>query len=485
MTFFSALSLILFLMLLPIVYRWMTVKKELLDEKELVQKLHQEKEVVLSFLQKAGDTFTEGINAEDLLKISLESACDSLNATGGAIFVLNPAENLLEIRKIEGIFPPFFQTSEITTGKAASKPKFLSNLLEKHKVEMGKDIIGEVAQSGKSLLIGNGAEDPRLPKVTDPYMRIRNLAAVPLMVKNQLLGVMAVVNKKPDGLSFSGVDLSLLESLADQVAISLNNANLYETIQQKEKLDHELEIAKDIQHLLFPTTSPKIEGFDLAYMTQAATEVGGDYFDFIPIDDHRMGIVIADVSGKGVPGALIMTMVRSIMRSIAPGNLSSRAVLCELNRQISKDLKPDMFITMLYMVLDNHNRIITFARAGHDPLIHFHKSQKRSELIKGNGMAIGLVEGEEFEEVLEERVIKLEPDDVIAIYTDGATEARDQSGKEFGKEGLSDAIGVAASGNAQSIVLNIRQRIYRHTGGLPQHDDLTLLILKALPPLGT
>jgi sigma-B regulation protein RsbU (phosphoserine phosphatase) len=254
-----------------------------------------------------------------------------------------------------------------------------------------------------------------------------------------------------------------------------------ETRQQKEKLDRELEIAKEIQQLLFPPSSPKIKGFDLSYMNQAATEVGGDYFDFIPIDNNRIGIVIADVSGKGVPGALIMTMVRSIMRSIAPGNLSSRAVLCEINNQISKDLKPDMFITMLYMILDSHNRILTLARAGHDPLVFYHAKEKKNELIKGKGMGIGIVQGKEFEDVLEERVIKLESNDVVCIYTDGATEAKDTNGKEFGKEGLCDAVSVAASGSAQSVVSNIRQRIYRFTGGSPQHDDLTLLVLKALP----
>jgi len=481
MTFFSILSLILFLALLPILYRLSTAKRELEEEKEQVQKLEQEKDLVLSFLEKAGDTFTAGVHVEELLKVALDSACNSLKATGGAIFVYNRMDRSLKAQKIEGVFPPFFETGEIALDKAASKPKFLNSLVEKHKIKMGADIIGDVAQSRTPLLIGDGDSESRLPHVSDPSMQIRSLAAVPLIVQNDLFGVMAVVNKMPSEESFSQVDLSLLESLADQVALSLSNARLHETRQQKETIDRELVIAKDIQQLLFPKTSPKIPGFDLSYMTQSATEVGGDYFDFIPIDENRIGIVIADVSGKGVPGALIMTMVRSIMRSIAPGSLSSRSVLCELNKQISKDLKQDMFITMLYMILDSHNRILTFVRAGHDPLIHYHTQSKKSELVSGKGMAIGIMEGPEFEEMLEERVIKLDPEDVVCIYTDGATEAKDSNGKEFGREGLCDAISVAVSGSAQSIALNIRQRIYRFTGGTPQHDDLTLLVLKALP----
>jgi len=143
---------------------------------------------------------------------------------------------------------------------------------------MGADIIGDVAQSRTPLLIGDGDSESRLPHVSDPSMQIRSMAAVPLIVQNDLFGVMAVVNKMPNEESFSQVDLSLLESLADQVALSLSNARLHETRQQKETIDRELVIAKDIQQLLFPKTSPKIPGFDLSYMTQSATEVGGGLF---------------------------------------------------------------------------------------------------------------------------------------------------------------------------------------------------------------
>lgn len=481
MTFFSALSLILFLALLPIIYRLSVTKKELSQERDRSKKLHQEREEVLSFMRKVGEAFTEKINADELLKVALKSACDSLQASGGAIFVLNKEAGLLSARKVEGFFPPFFETGEIASDKAATKSKFLNDLVEKHTFRLGEEVIGQVAQSGKPLLVTDGRRDSRLPKVDDPYMQISSLMAVPLKVRNELLGVMGVVNKQAVGESFNDFDLSLLEALADQVALSLNSANIYQTLQEKEKMDRELEIAKDIQQLLFPTSCPIIRGFDMASLTEAATEVGGDYFDFIPIDGKRLGIVIADVSGKGVPGALIMTMARSIMRTIAPGNLSSHAVLCELNKQICKDIKPDMFISMLYMILDSHNRVLTFARAGHEPIIHYHAREKTNELVKGGGMVIGIDDGDLFRQSLEERVIKLEENDVIVIYTDGATEAKDKSGKEFGKEGLCDAIGVAASGSAKSVVDNIRERVLRHTGGTPQHDDLTLVVLKALP----
>lgn len=482
MTFFSIVSLILFLALFPIFYRLQVAKKELEKERELSKKLHQEREEVLSFMRKVGETFTENINADELLRVALHSACDSLQATGGAIFVLNKEARQLTARKIEGIFPPFFETGEIATDKAATKSKFLNDLVAKHPVPVGEEVIGQVAQSGKPVLIAHGLTDPRLPRAADEFMQIRNLVAVPLNVRNELLGVMALVNKEADGgESFNDFDLSLLESLADQVALSLNSANLYQALQEKEKMDRELGVAKDIQHLLFPTSCPIIHGFDLASLTEAATEVGGDYFDFIQIDAKRLGIVIADVSGKGVPGALIMTMARSIMRTVAPGNLSSHAVLSELNKQICKDIKPDMFISMLYMILDSHNRVLTFARAGHEPLLHYHAREKNTELMKGGGMVIGIDAGETFRQSLEEKVIKLEPNDVVVIYTDGVTEAKDKQGKEFGKEGLCDAIGVAAGGPAKDIVENIRERVMRHTGGTPQHDDLTLVVLKAVP----
>ena len=482
MSFFFTLSFILLCVVLFLLSRLSKLKKELNLRTENVERLNKEKDVVLNFLDKAGDTFTEKENlpSDDLYRVALDSACDSLKAAGAAIFYYEGENQVLTTRMIRGFFPPFFETGDVAVGKAASKSKFLNSMVEKHRVRMGEDVVGAIAQKREPLLIVDGLADYRIPKATDPFMQIRSFAGVPLIMGSELLGVMAVVNKKHDE-SFSKTDLSILESLADQVALSLNTASLRETQRQKEKLDRELEIAKEIQQLLFPTKRPTIERFDIAYMTQAAKEVGGDYFDFIPIDENRIGIVVADVSGKGVPGALIMTMVRSIMRSIAPGHLSSRSVICELNKQISKDLKPDMFITMLYMILDKHNQILTLVRAGHDPLIHYHAEQKKIEFVKGKGMAIGIVEGPEFEGTLEERVIKLNPNDVVGVYTDGATEARDRTGKDFGREGLCDAIRVSAASSSQLIVQNIRQRIYRHTGGSPQEDDLTLLVLKALP----
>lgn len=481
MSFATTLSLLLIIAIVFLLIRISKLKRELTARAKNVQQLHKEKDVVLRFLDKAGETFTENeaLPSDELYRVALDSACDSLKASGAAIFALDAEKKFLGTRLIRGFFPPFFETGEITVGKAASKNKFLNNLVEKHRVKVGAEIIGEIALTREPLLITNGLEDARLPKVSDPFLQVRSLAGVPLIVGNDLLGVMAVVNKTTES-NFSSTDLSILESLADQVALSLNTGSLKETRNQKETMDRELVIAKEIQQLLFPTTRPTIERFDIAYMTQAAKEVGGDYFDFIPIDENRVGIVVADVSGKGVPGALIMTMVRSIMRSIAPGNLSSRAVLCELNRQISKDLKPDMFITMLYMILDKHNQILTLVRAGHDPLIHYHAEHKKIQFVKGKGMAIGIMDGPEFEDCLEEIVIKLEPNDVVGVYTDGATEARDRNGKEFGREGLCDSIRVSAINPAQLIVQNIRQRIYRHTGGSPQEDDLTLLVLKAL-----
>ncbi len=482
MSFSSILCFTLIATVIILARRLSKINKELKSRSDNILQLNKEKDVVLNFLDKAGDTFTEKENrsSDDLYGVALESACNSLKASGAAIFALDAENKYLGTRLVRGLFPPFFETAESVVGKAASKSKFLSSLLDKHRIPMGQEVIGEVAQSQKPLLIPNGMEDSRLPHASDPFLQIKSLAAVPLIVGYELLGVMAVVNKQNDE-SFTKTDLSILESLADQVALSLNTADLKETRQQKEKLDRELEIAKEIQQLLFPTARPIIDKFDIAYMTQAAKEVGGDYFDFIDVDENRIGIVIADVSGKGVPGALIMTMVRSIMRSIAPGNLSSKSVICELNKQISKDLKPDMFITMQYMILDKHNQILTIVRAGHDPLIHYHSNQKKIELVKGRGMAIGIVEGPDFEDSLEEIVIKLEANDLVSVYTDGATEARDRDGKEFGREGLGDAIRVSAGSPSNLVVQNIRQRIYRFTGGAPQEDDLTLLVLKALP----
>src|SRR6266705_4871037 len=212
--------------------------------------------------------------------------------------------------------------------------------------------------------------------------------ATALLYGTQNMGVLAIGNG-PTGAPFTPSDFVVFKSIAEQSAFALYNAIIYSEANEKKRLDHDLEIARDIQRILLPEKPPAIPGFEIAGLNIPARQVSGDYFDYIRVDEHRLGLAIADVSGKGVPASLIMAICRSVLRSQAPQNPSPADVLKAVNRQLYPDIKEDMFISMAYLILDHVHNGVTLARAGHDaPLLYQQKSQNVTPL-KTPGMVVG------------------------------------------------------------------------------------------------
>ncbi|MDP8219296.1 MAG: PP2C family protein-serine/threonine phosphatase, partial [Candidatus Theseobacter exili] len=333
-------------------------------------------------------------------------------------------------------------------------------------------------KSGQQLLIENALEDSRIPIFEEDFLKVGSLMAVPLKTRDSILGVMVAVNKI-DQPVFTDADISLFDTLASQAAVSVAYGHLYNNLAEKERLDRELQIAKEIQNLLLPKEFPILPGFDISAMNEPALEVGGDYFDFLKIDDHRYGIVIADVSGKGVPAALVMVMCRSILRSISKGQTSSSKVLSELNSLIHPDLKSDMFVSVSFLILNTQKRVLTIARAGHEPLLLYNQKTEKVTHVTGKGIAIGIDKGPLFVQNIEEIHFNMGKGDFAVLYTDGISEAIDENNQEFGRDNLINAMKTSRSSTAGEIVENICERIKRFTGDKPQRDDLTLVVIKA------
>jgi len=207
--------------------------------------------------------------------------------------------------------------------------------------------------------------DPRIPKFSLDFLTVRSLLLVPMRMHQTPMGVLAVVNRV-DGQPFIQADLNLLQALADQASISVHFSSLRETLEGKQRIDHDLQVARGIQTGLLPKAIPAVPGTELAAFYTPAMEIGGDYYDFFPVDDRHLGIAVADVSGKGIAGAIMMSVCRSVLRAQAPGNRSPAVVLQALNRVISPDMAENMFASVLYMVLDTQEHRLTVARAGHE-----------------------------------------------------------------------------------------------------------------------
>jgi len=440
-----------------------------------------EKKVVFDFLHDMGEAFsTEEQGQVKLLDIVMRCAVRTMGAASGAIYLLDDGKTMLTATVVEGSFPPPRPpTSDSVSAKVASKSRFIEQTVKAEPISVGDGVIGLVAQTGEPILVSDGARDPRVPKFDDIMWRIDTMMAVPLKLREETLGVMAIVNKSAMG-SFTESELSVFTSLADQATLALYNAKYQHLQQEKTRMDRDLQIARDIQTLLLPTHAIRAKGFDIAAANMPASQVGGDYYDFYPIDDDRVAIGIADVSGKGVPGALMMVMCRSVTRSKATNYRTASAVLKEVNRLITEDMKQDMFISMSYLILDTAKRTLSVARAGHEPALIVNADHTCVKPISPKGMALGIDNGENFDLVMDEKTIELHPNEVVVLYTDGITEAMDENGQEFGRENFHEAIRLAANGTGQEIVDNLFERLKRFIGTHPQHDDMTLVVIKAL-----
>ena len=237
--------------------------------------------------------------------------------------------------------------------------------------------------------------------------------------------------------------------------------------------------ARDVQAKLLPTEVPECPGVEIATFSRSSRDVGGDYFDFVSGPGGRVGIVIADVSGKGVPAAMVMVMFRSIFRMVAANTRKPAEALALTNQMLSRDLLRGMFVTALYAVINPPARTMTFVNAGHHPPIIWRPRLSGTRAIDIRGPAIGLLDADHFTQQLKQKALTIEPGDCLCLYTDGVTEAKNLLGEEFDERALARALRDCARRPAEAIVKELIAAVDNHQQDAPQHDDMTLIILRA------
>jgi sigma-B regulation protein RsbU (phosphoserine phosphatase) len=287
-----------------------------------------------------------------------------------------------------------------------------------------------------------------------------------------------VLAQGPTGSLFSQGDFVVFKSISEQSAFALYNAIIYSMANEKKRLDHDLEIARDIQRILLPAEAPAINGFQISGINVPARQVSGDYFDYIDVDKERLGVAIADVSGKGVPASLIMAICRSVLRAEAARNPSPADVLRKVNRQLYPDIKEDMFISMAYLILDHHHDGVTLARAGHDAPLWYKRQSQTVTPVKSPGMVVGIDSGSVFDRLTVDFAVPLERNDCLVLYTDGVTETLNSEGDEFGVDRMTQSVRASANDGAQVIVKKIIEDVREFTGSVPQNDDITLIAIR-------
>ncbi len=447
-----------------------------LDE---LDRLREERQVIIDFLHRSADDIGSGANREKIYKRTVRATALSCGAMSACVYE-KTADGKLVAKACEGLFPP--QAKKIGRRKNGElRAKYIEDALMAETIEPNEGILGEVAASGRGVLIKDALKDPRIIKHDDESLKIRSFMAVPLIFRGQLSGVLAVANPI-SGRAFTDTEFSLAKSLGEQCALALQNAEAVSALLMRNKLEFDLRLASSIQRYLLPENLPQTESLEFAVKYLPQQLIGGDFYDFFKLPHGKIGVVIGDVSGKGIPAAILMALCQTKLRYIAMSGKSPAQTLCLLNSEMVHAMRSDMFITIIYLVIDPKSGEARFARAGHEPpLLARADSDEAAQPLKSSGMALGMVSEELLDEVMEDASFKMNSGDVLVLYTDGLTEAANPEGGEFTAKKLAQTISTLRSRNANDLNDEIIKSVEAFMGpGNKYGDDLTLLTVKKI-----
>jgi len=448
------------------------------DLKRAREELQLEENRVFDFLHGLGEAFSEDVRVADLHRLIVEGAIRILDAQGGVLYLADRSGKVLLPAFLSKECPPFIEVPATILRQSNPSNNALESYLRLHSIRPAEGLLGVVWEKREPLFISD-ADDHFGVSGVAPTLRSHSIMAGPLIYGRENLGVLAVANPSSSA-SFSPPDFVVFQSIVEQSAFALYNAMIYSEAAEKRRIDRDLSTARDIQRILLPAAPPLTPGFEIASLNIAASHVSGDYYDYIKIDDRRVGIAIADVSGKGVSASLIMAMCRSVLRSTALTTDSAATVLQHVNRQLYPDIKEDMFISMAYLILDLEEKKIHLARAGHDAPLHYHGRNKSVTKLTPPGMALGIDSGSVFDRVTGDSEVLLDEGDCVILYTDGVTEALDANGSEFGIGRLIEVVTTSATESASTIVNRVNEKVKTFVGNQPQTDDITLVVIRKI-----
>ena len=455
-------------------------QREVARLEEEKQGLMEERQIVLDYMHTMVDAVGERLPREELFQRIVHAAILSTGALSACIFEKG-SDNMMRGVAVEGLFPPHRPIPDTQRMKLGTRAKFIEQVLKSESFPVGEGVVGRVAATGQGSLVVRASDDPRIVKHNDPALMVHSVIAAPIMVRKRLTGVLCVCNAS-DGLPFTETDYSLVETLAEQAGLAVHNSDFLNLQADKQRLDIDLALASDVQRMLLPRTMPQVDGLDIDARYLAAQKVSGDLYDVFQLAHRRVGVAVADVSGKGMSASLLMAICRTTLRQIAPLYESPAKVLAELNRLLAGDMGEGMYITMTYAVVDPVRNLVTIARAGHELTLFSRRDSETgvfvSEYVGSEGMPVGLVGADLFESAIEDRTLDFVSGTTLVLYTDGLTEAPNENEKEFGGARLADALRAAHSGSARQINDGILRAVELFSGAAGLRDDYTLLTVK-------
>lgn len=422
---------------------------------QLERELHRLKSAVeeLTVLNDLAIAAGRSLEVDEMLDIIVEKSIKAVKAEQGSILLLTDQKDT----PLKTLIRQPDRRSRIMTYK------------------VGTNITGWVLKHQQPLMIENLATDSRFQTTEQERKEIKSVLCVPIRLKNELLGIVTVTNKKTFE-PFNAGDLRLLSIIAAQSGQLIQNSQLQQEALEKKRMEQQLAMARAIQMSLLPKEVPKIKNVEISNYFSPSDEVSGDYYDYFDLGKEKIGLVLADVSGHGAPAALLMTMVKGILHAINVHFESSNGVLSEMNSILGQIIPQDMFVTMLFLVLDVKNRLLSYSNAGHNPLLFYDNLSGSANMVELKGPALGISKTP----VFNEKEISLNHGDLILIYTDGVTEACNQQGEMFEETRLAQAVEDVAVKEAGEIIEHVTKKLVEFTDQAPQGDDMAMIAIRVV-----
>lgn len=399
------------------------------------------------------------LNLRKLLKIILELATGYCRAAKGTIYLVD------------------HQKREIWSEVQKGRDRVLIHL------PFGRGIAGTVARTGETVIIHDAYKDSRFYPGIDERtgFRTKSMICMPLRdAKKKIVGVFQLMNKRASGKSrrggyFTPHDAELLDMLAVHAALAIDKARLHQETLEKEAIEKEIEIAVKIQRLLLPEQMPSLDGFDIAAATVPSKRVGGDFYDAIRLGNQKVLLIIADVSGKGVPAAMLVSTMQAWLHAFVETRMDVLQIVERLNKVIHEDSTIDKYITFFICELGLERKVITSVNAGHNYPLLFRPDGTMRQLQKG-GISLGMFAEADYAE----EEVQLESGDVLVLYTDGVTEAMDKRQNLYGEARFYQCLRQHLGRSARDIQDAVRSDVKSFMKDAPQADDITMMVVKVV-----
>ncbi|MGH9899077.1 MAG: SpoIIE family protein phosphatase, partial [Pyrinomonadaceae bacterium] len=337
-------------------------------------------------------------------------------------------------------------------------------------LKVGEGLIGYVAETGEPVIVPDVRNDSRY---FNARKETKSEMVAPIISNEEVTGVFDLESDRLN--AYTQDDLDVLMLLASQVAIIIEKAMLHEELVEKKRLEGQLEVARRVQLDLLPARNPQVEGFDISAYNFASDEVSGDYYDFVQVYDDMLVLLVADVSGKGMPAALLMAFLRASLRAAIHTGYATHAAMAKMNYLLWESIEAHQFVTVFYGVLDATNRTLSYANAGHNPPLLINVNGE-VEFIEYGGIPLGMFKDARYYEYY----LPIKPGQMLVLYTDGVTEAASSDGREYGRERLAKKALEGKDLSARELIEHLYTDILLFTEGRGSGDDVTFVIIKAL-----